>query len=96
MAEYQINLAGVETFRDFVAAWNAGMIESFGARWNGNLDAFNDYFYWPEPHPYRVVLIGWEHCAAILAKLPAPDGRMMLPNIEEIFAENPQAIVAFA
>lgn len=96
MTEYRINLARVETFQDFVTAFNAGMIESVAGHWNGNLDAFNDYLYWPEPHPYRLVLIGWGQSAAILAKLPAPDCGSMLSVIDEILADNPQAIVTFA
>lgn len=95
MTEYYINVAAVGTFADFIAAFNSGMIESLGGHWNGNLDAFNDYLYWPEPHPYKLRLIGWLHCAAVLAELTAPSGATMLSVIEDIFADNPQAIVEF-
>jgi hypothetical protein len=94
--QYQINLAGVETFEDFVAAFNLGLIDSVGGHWNGNLNAFNDYLYWPEPHPYGLTLVGWQKCAETLAKFPAFGGGTMLSVIEEIFADNPQAVLDFA
>lgn len=97
MTAYRINLSRIETFQDFINAFNAGMIETVGGKWNGNLNAFNDYLYWPEPHPYELVLIGWTHCAAVLAKLSAPGGgSSMLSVIEEVLADNPQAVVTFA
>ena len=96
MTEYQIHLAAVGTFSDVVNAFNVGMIDALGGHRNGNLDAFNDYLYWPEPHPYRLLLQGWDQCKAVLSKLPAPSGRSMLAEIEEILAINPQAIVTFA
>jgi hypothetical protein len=96
MTQYQINLAEVETFEDFVAAFNVGVINSVSGHWNGNLDAFNDYLYWPEPHPYGLTLVGWQKCAVALAKVPAYGGRTMLSVIEEIFADNPQVVLSFA
>ena len=47
----------VRSFDDFVAATNAGLIESVGGRWNGNLDAFNDYLSWPEEQVYELELV---------------------------------------
>ena len=96
MTQYQINLSGVKTYDDFVAAFNVGLIESVGGHWNGNLDDFNDYLYWPEPHPYGLSLIGWKQCAHILMTLQAYGGRSMLSAIEEIFADNTQAELLFA
>jgi hypothetical protein len=95
VTEYRINLASVRSFDDFIAAFNAGLIDSLGGHWNGNLDAFNDYLYWPEPHPYRLVLDGWTACSAALAQMPAPSGRSMLWEIESIFKDNPQASLIF-
>ncbi len=47
----------VKSFDDFVAATNVGLIESIGGRWNGNLDAFNDYLSWPEEYEYELELV---------------------------------------
>jgi hypothetical protein len=53
----------VQSFGDFVQATNAGFIERVGGRWNGNLDAFNDYLSWPEEQEYELELLDAARCA---------------------------------
>jgi hypothetical protein len=97
MIEYRINLAGIQTFDDdFIAAFSTGFINSLGVEWNGNMDSFNDYFYWPKPHPYAMELVGWNHCMSVLKTLIAPNGQNMLSVVQWIIAANPQAVVKFA
>ncbi|MCX5659394.1 MAG: hypothetical protein NTW19_06675 [Planctomycetota bacterium] len=95
IAEYRVDLTAIASFEDYIAAFNAGLIHHVGGHWNGNLDAFNDYLYWPERLPYRLVLIGWTHAAGVLAKIPRPDGRTMLADVEEIFVDNTQVVVIY-
>ena len=99
MTEYLIDLTNVRSFADFVAAFNEGMIDSLGYHWTGNLDAFNDYLYWPTDgmpqDPYRLILIGWGDCAKVLEHHTAPDGRSMLDVIDETFKDNPQAKIVY-
>ena len=58
MRRFTIDGRQVRSFDDFVAATNAGLIESVGGKWNGNLDAFNDYLSWPEEQEYELELVG--------------------------------------
>jgi len=54
---FSIDGREVKSFDEFVAATNAGLIESVGGKWNGNLDAFNDYLSWPEEQEYELELV---------------------------------------
>lgn len=56
----------MRSFEDFVTAVNVGFVKQVGGPWNGNLDAFNDYLYWPEEHEYELELLGGEDCIAYL------------------------------
>lgn len=63
MKRFSIDGRRVRSFDDFVDAANAGFIESVGGKWNGNLDAFNDYLSWPEEEEYELELIDAAGCA---------------------------------
>lgn len=95
MTEYCVNLAAVRSFDDFVAAFNAGMIDHVGGHWGGNLDAFHDYLSWPEDEAYRLVLVGWDRAAQVLERVEAPGGRTMLEVLREIFGDNPHVMVEY-
>ena len=43
MKTFTIDGRRVGSFEDFIEATNLGFVEQIGGRWNGNLDAFNDY-----------------------------------------------------
>jgi hypothetical protein len=43
---YVIDGANFSDFAGFVEECNRGFIRHFGGQWNGNLNAFNDYFSW--------------------------------------------------
>jgi len=69
--EYILDLGDVESFEDFIEKCNKGFIESVGGKWNGSLDAFNDYLSWPEPNPYTLVLLGENSCRKALGHAAA-------------------------
>lgn len=96
MREYIVDVSAATSWSDFIAAFNDGFIRLGGGDWNGNLDAFNDYLWWPEEHPYRLVVRGWSACAAVVNQHKTWDGRPVLDVIAEIFRENPQAEVVLA
>ena len=63
---YQVDCRKINSYEDFIDAFNKAFIEPVGGKWHGNLDAFNDYLSWPDPTPYHLVILGTEHCAEIL------------------------------
>ena len=63
MRRFTVDARTVQSFGDFVEAANAGFIERVGGKWNGNLDAFNDYLSWPEEPEYELELLGAVNCA---------------------------------
>jgi hypothetical protein len=96
VTEYVVDLSTASSWADFVAAFNVGLVRGLGAEWNGNLDAFNDYLWWPQEHPYRLVVRDWQACSAMVNLHKAPDGRPILEVVSEIFADNPQVQVVLA
>jgi hypothetical protein len=96
MSEYVVDLSAVVSWEDFIAAFNDGLIRPAGGSWNGNLNAFNDYLWWPEPHPYRLVIRGWQRAAPLVNQHLTWDNRPVLDVIEEILQDNPHVQVAFA
>ena len=66
MRTFTIDGKGVESFRDFVAAVNAGFVGQVGGDWNGNLDALNDYLSWPDEEMYDLELLDSATCAQAL------------------------------
>jgi hypothetical protein len=96
MREYVVDVSAATSWVDFVAAFNEGFVRPVGGEWNGNLDAFNDYLWWPDEHPYRLVVCGWQACASAVNQHQTWDRRPVLEVIAEIFRENPQAEVILA
>jgi len=64
---YTIDCQNITFYSDFISAFNEGMIESVGGKWNGNLDAINDYLAWPDEVPYKLVIFGANRCEQILS-----------------------------
>jgi hypothetical protein len=93
MLEYVVDVTTATSWADFITAFNEGFIRHLGTDWNGNLDSFNDFLWWPDPHPYRLCVRGWTTCASAVNQHAAPDGRPVLEVIAEIFRDNPQAEV---
>ena len=96
MKDYVVDVANVTSWEEFITAFNEGFVSTFGSEWNGNLDAFNDYLWWPDEHPYRLVIRGWQECSAAVNEHKTRDNRPVLEVIAEIFAENPQVVLVFA
>ncbi len=96
MKEYVVDLTAVTSWPDFIAAFNEGFVRPVGGEWHGNLDAFNDYLSWPDEDQYRLVIRGWQACAAQVNRQPTCDQRPVLDVISEIFRDNPQAEVIMA
>ncbi len=76
---YVIDSLNFSTFEEFVEECNRGFIRSFGGEWHGNLDAFNDYFYWGDGD-YILVWKNFERARAVLG---------ILDMILEIIREQP-------
>jgi len=86
---FEIDCRKVECFDDLVAAFNCGLIELIGGKWNGNLDAFNDYLSWPESSPYTLVVLGRDQCERVLNFKANPrHEKHIWPLIQEILADN--------
>jgi hypothetical protein len=86
---YEVDCQQVQTYDDFVEAFNRAFIETFGGRWNGNLDAFNDYLSWPEEVPYQLVIHGSDQCAkALNYKANDRHEKELWATLQEIFADN--------
>lgn len=97
MREYVVDLSDVKSWSDFVAAFNRDFIHPVGnAEWNGNLDAFNDFLWWPDEHPYRLVVRGWSACLPAVNKHKTWDNRPVLEVVAEVFQSNPQTEVLLA
>jgi hypothetical protein len=91
--EYIVDVSTAASWADFIAAFNEGFIRRVGGQWNGNLDAFHDYLSWPAEQQYRLVVRGWQTCAAAVNRHKTWDQRPVLEVIEEIFRDNPQVEV---
>lgn len=72
-----------------------GFIHQIGGDWNGNLDAFNDYLFWPNEQQYELIIHGWTLSAPTVNQHMTWDGRPILDVIAEILRDNPQVKVAF-
>ena len=66
MKRFTIDGRRVRSFDDFIAATNAGFIEGVGGKWNGNLDALDDYLSWSEEEEYELEVLGAADCAVNL------------------------------
>lgn len=53
-----VDLSAAESIESVVTAFNLGFVHLIGGHWNGNLDALNDYLYWPSRPDYTLVLYG--------------------------------------
>src|SRR5687768_4709400 len=89
MTEYAVDLTGVMTRDGFIAAFNDGFIRECGGQWNGNLDAFNDYLFWPcyekpDGFRYRLTIVGWPACASALRNELTWDGRLFTDVVMEL------------
>lgn len=80
MKRYVIDGRGVGTFDDFIEATNTGLIRSVGGEWDGNLDALNDYLYWPEGESYELEILGAQVCATRLGHVAM--ARWLHENLE--------------
>lgn len=86
---YEIDCREVRTYDDFVAVFNRAFIETLGGRWDGNLDAFNDYLSWPEEVPYRLVIVGSDRCAQVLNyKASDSHQKELWPLLQDILVDN--------
>src|SRR5687768_1336268 len=69
VTEYVVDLSGVSSFEEFVAAFNDGFCRHCGGGWNGrSWDAFHDYLSWPSEERFRLTLRGWKQCRGLNAQ----------------------------
>jgi hypothetical protein len=88
--QFVIDCRGVRSFCDFVAATNAGFMEHVGGKWNGNLDALNDYLAWPVEEKYELKIADSGQCARALGH-----GAMIAWLQEHLATCHPSAIPDF-
>lgn len=87
---YTIDCRNINSYFDFIDAFNRGMIDSVGGKWNGNLDAFNDYLAWPEKVPYQLVILGADRCEQKLNYLANDrDESSLWEILQEILLSHP-------
>ena len=55
-------------------AANIGFVGQVGGKWNGNLDAFNDYLTWPEEEQYELEILDSATCTRSRTMLRRPHG----------------------
>jgi hypothetical protein len=91
--EYVVDVTQATSWQDVIAAFNEGFIRHVGGEWSGNLDAFNDYLWWPDEHPYRLVIRGWAACAHAVNTYKTWNSRPVWEVLTEIFRDNPQTDV---
>lgn len=90
---YVIDCREVRSFEDLIEKFNKGFIESAGGKWNGHLDALNDYLSWPEQMPYEMVILGTENCARVLNfKVSERHEKEIWPLIVEILCTNTDCV----
>lgn len=89
MHEFVVDVTAATSWADFIAAFNEGFVRRVGGQWNGNLDAFHDYLFWPDEKSFRLIIRGWDRCSASVNEQSTWDGRPILDVIEEIFRDNP-------
>lgn len=65
MTTFRIDTAGVHSFDDFVARVNDGFCSLVGGKWNGNLDALNDYLSWSQGI-LRLIISDASSCERVL------------------------------
>jgi len=62
----KIDCSNIKNYQDFIDLFNDLLFVPAGGKWNGNLDAFNDYLSWPKSIPYHLVVIGSDNCERVL------------------------------
>jgi hypothetical protein len=95
MISHTVDLSCVATWPEFIEAFNAGFIRHFSVKWNGHMDAFHDYLWWPDKHPYRLLLRGWEQCFDSVNGFRHHSGHRILEMVLDSFKDNPQTQVVF-
>lgn len=93
--EYILDLRYIKSFEEFVAKCNESFIESVGGKWDGNLDAFNDYLSWPENVPYNLLILGEDNCKDVLGyerRTYFLEGKTLWDEILEIFSNNSEFV----
>lgn len=94
MKTFLIDCSDIDSYEDFIEAFNNGMIRSVGGEWNGNLDAFNDYLSWPDDLPYQISIVGSSKCEAKLNSKRHPDDlRSLWSIIKDIFDDNREDVL---
>jgi hypothetical protein len=91
-----VDVSSASSWADFIAAFNHGFVRHVGGEWSGHLVAFNDYLWWPDEHPYRLIVRGWADCAAKVNRHKTWDARPVLDVVAEIFKDNTQVEVVLA
>lgn len=65
MTAFRIDTASVTSFDDFIARVNNDFCSLVGGKWNGNLDALNDYLSWP-PGNFHLTITDASACQRVV------------------------------
>jgi hypothetical protein len=95
MREYVVDVSSANNWEEVIASFNRGIFHSLDAVWNGHLDAFNDYLYWPDEKPYRLIVRGWDECRTRLKSVLHWGKQPKLDVIAEILNESEDCQVTF-
>jgi hypothetical protein len=82
---YRVECQQIASYEDFIEAFNKGLVERVGGKWNGNLNAFRDYLSWPEVVPYELEICGSSQCEQVLGRIQyGPRGESLWAVLKEI------------
>jgi len=95
MRHFVVDVSTVTSWQEFISAFNRGFVHLVGGDWNGNLDALNDYLYWPDEHPYRLTIRGWSACKSSVCLQKTWEGREVLSEVADILQQSEYAQVEF-
>ena len=93
MLIYQVDCRQINSYEDFIEAFNRALIEPAGGKWKGNLDAFNDYLFWPNVKPYRLEILGSSRCEQVLNNVAHErSGSPLWPMLKAILQDNQEQV----
>ena len=91
---YRVDCRNLTSYEDFIKSFNRELIEPAGGKWDGNLDAFNDYLSWLPEAPYRLEILGTGRCEEVLNYVAHKRHRKALwPLLKEILLDNQEWVL---
>jgi hypothetical protein len=96
MREFVVDLTGVSSFQDFVAAFNEGFCRHVEGEWKGaNWNAFNGFLSWPDDERFRLVFRGWERAVRKIGRGRQAGSPSVARLLRTILRDNPHVEAVF-